>query len=136
MLKSNYQKGKRKYDGRWKKANPERMRLYRRNYNNSIKGRLGRLRLRSIKAGNSFDISLPEFTEWYEGQKPQCHYCGNKLYMGQGPKRLDGYSFDRRDNNKGYTIDNIALCCNRCNMAKGSWFTEEQMLEIAHRYFQ
>lgn len=120
---------------RWKQNNPEKMRLYKQTYNDSIKGKLTKLRLRAKSARIPFAIDLVEFVRWYKEQEPNCYYCGKVLYMGRGQKKLDGYSFDRKDNDKGYTLDNIVLCCNRCNMAKGSWFTEEQMLEIAHKYF-
>ncbi len=120
---------------RWKQAHQEEMRLYRQTYNDSIKGKLTKMRLRAAAARIPFEIGLDEFIRWYQSQEPKCHYCGRDLYMGRGQKKLNGYSFDRKDNGKGYNLENIILCCNRCNMAKGSWFTEEQMLEIAKKYF-
>lgn len=46
------------------------------------------------------------------------------------------FSIDRKDNNKGYIMGNITLACKRCNIIKGKWFTEQEMLEIADRYLK
>ena len=120
---------------RWMENNPEKMKAYRAKYYASAKGRLTQLKCRASWGNINFAISLEDFTEWLNKQNGECHYCKAKLNVNKGHKMLDGDSIDRKDNNKGYTIDNIVLSCNRCNMAKGSWFTEQQMLEIAGRYF-
>ncbi len=119
----------------WREANPEKMRLYMAKYSATPKGRLTKLRLRAKLAHIPIDIKLGEFTKWGEHQEPNCYYCGRELCVAPGQKKLDGLSIDRKDNNKGYTLSNVVLSCNRCNMAKGSWFTEKEMLEIAQRYF-
>ena len=128
-------KGWRESNERWKQSHPEQMKAYMVKYNYSVKGKYTKLNLRAKAAGISVDIKQGEFIEWYGQQKLLCHYCNAALNTGQGQKKMDGYSIDRMDNSKGYELDNITLCCNRCNMAKGSWFTEKQMLEIAHKYF-
>ena len=55
---------------------------------------------------------------------------------GTGISELSALTFDRKDNNEGYTIDNLALSCRRCNLMKGDWLTYEQTLEIANKYFK
>ena len=136
-----YQKEYRKNSDVWRKANkhwiannPEKMKLYRAKYFRSPKGKLTKLKLRAKRANIPFNIKLPEYIEWVAKQNRLCHYCGNELNVNEGHKMLDGDSIDRKDNNKGYFIDNIVLSCNKCNMIKGSWFTEGQMLEIAKKY--
>ena len=119
---------------RWRDANPERMKLYMATYNGSPRGKLTKLRLRAKRGNIPFDIELADYLGWLKQQTDKCHYCGNKLNTNQGHKMLDGDSIDRKDNKKGYFIGNIVLCCNRCNMIKGSWFTEQEMLEIASKY--
>uniref|UniRef100_A0A6M3LLG9 HNH endonuclease n=1 Tax=viral metagenome TaxID=1070528 RepID=A0A6M3LLG9_9ZZZZ len=121
---------------RWNNANRDKMRDYRDNYNRSPKGTYTRLKGRAKHDGIYFGLELNEFLEWYGKQNNKCHYCGKILSFTKGQKMMDGYSVDRKNNDLGYVIDNIVFSCNRCNMAKGSWFTEEQMLEIAKKYFQ
>ena len=39
-------------------------------------------------------------------------------------------SIDCKDNDLGYTIDNIVLACDRCNFIKSNIFTYEEMCFI------
>ena len=41
---------------------------------------------------------------------------------------------DRKDNDKGYSLDNMVLACHRCNSIKGDWFSYDEMKEIAEKY--
>jgi len=43
-------------------------------------------------------------------------------------------SIDRKDNNKGYTSDNVTSACFLCNKIKGSFFSYEEMKEIGAKY--
>src|SRR3990167_2030774 len=114
--------------------NPEKMILYRKRYNDSARGRFKKLELRAKRAGILIDLKINDFTEWYESQDFKCYYCKRQIILNTGVQKLDSPCIDRRDNTLGYSLDNIALSCNRCNMAKGSWFTEQEMLEIADKY--
>jgi 5-methylcytosine-specific restriction endonuclease McrA len=79
-----------------------------------------------------FDINKVNFINWYENQKQICHYCSrtlkeiNQIKFGRSNK----LTIDRKDNNKGYTLDNIVLACMRCNHIKSDYFTEQEMLRI------
>lgn len=49
-----------------------------------------------------------------------CHYCGAEP---EKQKKLPSGTFvyngiDRKDNHKGYTLDNVVPCCEICNLAK------------------
>lgn len=83
-------------------------------------------------------FSCEEFIAWFNRQKPQCYYCGQNLISRNGGRMRNNalLTIDRKDNGLPYTIQNIVICCWRCNRAKGNWFTEQQMLEIAERYFK
>lgn len=39
-------------------------------------------------------------------------------------------NLDRKDNSRGYDIDNVVVCCGRCNYAKGSHFTHDEWKKI------
>jgi 5-methylcytosine-specific restriction endonuclease McrA len=82
-----------------------------------------------------FSIGKENFIKWYDNQEKKCYYCNRTLLeikhdtreKKQGKGRL---SIDRKNNNKGYELDNIVLACYRCNTIKGDYFTEQEMLEI------
>ena len=119
----------------WRKAHPDKMREYIAKYSATAKGKYTKLKLRARQGNIPMDIQMAEFTEWYERQELKCYYCGRGVSVAVGQKKFDGLSIDRKDNSMGYFLGNMVFSCNRCNMAKGSWFTEREMLEIAQRYF-
>ena len=53
-----------------------------------------------------FSLSIEEFNQM---SKSSCSYCGV-----QGPNGID-----RKNNSKGYTLDNCVPCCKHCNYVKG-----------------
>ena len=81
------------------------------------------------------EITKEQFVSWYVGAEKTCFYCHRTTeqvderndYFAKRSKRL---TVDRLNNDTGYSIDNIVLCCYRCNMIKGDFFTKDEMLEI------
>lgn len=53
-------------------------------------------------------------------KESKCVYCDS----------TDDVGFDRIDNNKGHSEDNIVIACCRCNMARGGRFTVEQFKKL------
>lgn len=77
-------------------------------------------------------LSYEEFV-WFT-EEAACHYCEEKLewspfslYRG---KRIRRTNLDRKDSDRGYSLDNCVACCPRCNMAKSDKFTYEEWLNI------
>lgn len=68
-----------------------------------------------------------EFTKVHE-----CHYCDESVYWTKHYTglRRGGYNLDRKDNNLGYTKDNVVVCCKRCNYGKSQFFTYDEWVEI------
>lgn len=85
-----------------------------------------------------FNISREGFIEWYLSQERKCYYCEIKeeLLPGWVPKFYFRLTIDRLDTSRPYEIDNIALCCYRCNRLKGNFFSKEDMKQIAMRYIK
>ncbi|MEK6883829.1 MAG: hypothetical protein AABY22_29640 [Nanoarchaeota archaeon] len=82
-----------------------------------------------------FNLNVREFVSWYITQNQICFYCrrtleqvGDNDYNYRFPSKR--FSIDRKDNNKGYSINNIVLACNRCNTIKSNYFSVEEMLKI------
>lgn len=53
-----------------------------------------------------------------------CHYCG-------APLDKTGSGLDRKDNTKGYNVDNCVACCGRCNHTFGSMYSYKAKLILA-----
>ena len=113
------------YRDYWKR-HPEKYLLH----SNKIKAkrnyRYDTLRHRAERKGTPLTFTLSEFINWYGPQSRTCHYC-KRPYTDTKP---NNDSVDRKDNNIGYTINNIVLCCYRCNIVKNVWFSYSDMVQI------
>lgn len=94
-----------------------------------------RSRSRARKNGIESRLTLSEFKDWFERETNEgvCFYCQHPLDLAN-PNSLQGITLDRMDNTKGYEVGNMVLACRRCNVIKGSWFSFEEMIEIAEKY--
>ena len=72
-----------------------------------------------------------------------CHYCGSEpreyIYFRKRYKHkcsITANGLDRIDNNGGYTVDNVAPCCSRCNIMKTNLSQKEfyEHIENIYRY--
>lgn len=89
----------------------------------SIKNRVYRRYKKGAKNRNYiFNLSFKYFTTLLN---QDCYYCGAKpvpydedkfYYNGLQPFKRNG--IDRKDNTKGYTIENCVSCCKQCNTIK------------------
>jgi hypothetical protein len=83
----------------------------------------------------SFELSYEQF---YELIYSDCFYCGAPPSNLQGknggkPVGVNGQKIgtalysgvDRKDNTKGYTVDNAVACCIQCNRAKSDYSWDE-----------
>ena len=102
-------------------------------YYDTPKGKYRSLYTRVKRNSREITFTLEEFLDWYKGRILVCFYCG--IPVKERGKTADSFTFDRADNDKSYTLDNIRIACRKCNTAKGAWFTEKQMLQIAGFYF-
>ena len=132
-----------KYDNKGKeewikiKNNPEKLLKYKSSigkWRSTVSGIYVSLRNRGRK---DFDLKKEDFIEWYNKQEGKCSYCKltleeiRKLPPPYNRKNgLNKFSIDRKDNNLGYTIENITLSCFTCNTIKNNFLTYEEMLKI------
>lgn len=85
------------------------------------------------KYGNiEFNLTLDEFKQIII---QKCHYCqnygtsGNHILKNRKIKLNHQFcGIDRKDNTKGYTVENSLPCCGICNWMKGD-YTYEEFLE-------
>ncbi len=76
------------------------------NYHKKPKYRYATYKRGAVSRGVEFSISYEQFMEYWD--KP-CQYCGNTI---------NGIGLDRKNNTKGYSVDNINTCCTMCNFMK------------------
>ena len=78
------------------------------------------------------EISFEQYVEFTK--QVECHYCGAEVTWEKFLKKDQSppYNLDRKDNEKGYTIDNVVVCCKVCNYTKANRFTYEEFLLIGH----
>lgn len=88
------------------------------------------------------NITFQEFLEFTKITK--CHYCLNEIkwypyrynYLyGVKSKDIVRYNLDRKDSFKGYDINNLVVCCSRCNYGKSNIYTYEEWFGMT-KYFR
>lgn len=70
-------------------------------------------------------LTIHDLLNQYEIQNGKCYYSGRTLAIEMRTKSLDSLSIDRVDSSKGYTPDNIVLCCSIINIMKLDTSKEE-----------
>ncbi len=89
----------------------------------------GGRRMRAIRNGCDWSITIADVNAQFERQKGLCFYTGIPMKTagcaGDYTRNLAGdpltLSIDRRDSDGDYTPDNIVLCCRFANFAKNQW---------------
>lgn len=89
--------------------------------NRTPKARLRLARGCAKRQGLEWNISLEQFEELIS---MKCFYCENPhlAFTGRG--------LDRKDNLKGYTMDNVLPCCGSCNIIRGDLLTVEETMVV------
>jgi len=74
------------------------------------------------------NLSYEEFV--FFTKDVECHYCGEPIKWPEyAPQRTTGvkrYNLDRKDNSKGYSLENCVVCCKTCNYAKADRYSYEE----------
>ena len=115
----------------------EHLTLSQNKYNHSLKGIYKGIKHHKCRVL----ISQKDFIQWYLKQPKICYYCSlsEKQLKNVDDKfnnRFSRLTIDRKDSTKPYQIDNLVLCCNRCNMIKNDFFSEADMLEIGKKFIK
>lgn len=89
-------------------------------YGRSLKSRFIANR-RKCSRTNEWSLTFEEYVTVVS--KP-CAYCGFP------PELKTGSGLDRKDNTRGYHLDNVVSCCKICNIVKNKFFSEVEMKKI------
>jgi hypothetical protein len=63
-------------------------------------------------------LTVDDINEMFENQKGLCYWFKIPLVPSNKPKHPQQPSLDRLDRNKGYTKDNVVLCCYSANIGR------------------
>lgn len=90
---------------------------------------------RTFEAAKSRDLEHTISYEWYlEIVNMDCHYCGMSIpwvpFCYEAGKTSTPYYLDRKDNDKGYTVENCVPCCSRCNRGKMHLYSYDEWKEM------
>lgn len=81
----------------------------------------------------NFDLTYDEFL--FLTQISCCSYCGRTINWEECGQSADKYNLDRKDNKKGYSLDNLAICCTDCNIMKRNHYSFDEFQLIRRLLF-
>ena len=86
------------------------------------------------RKGTSVELTFEEFLEIIKERN--CHYCGEELNYEEysrvwGKTNSRAHQLDRKNNDLGYTKDNVVTCCWECNRLKSDRFTYEEFIQLS-----
>lgn len=87
------------------------------------------------------EIDRDTFVSWYDSQERICVYCDlpeEKLWILQEEydNRVTRLTVDCKDNLVGYTLDNLALACERCNAIKSNILSFDEMMYVGQNFIK
>ena len=122
------------------------------------------LREAAKKRGIPFELTMDGLRNWWGATPEVCVYCrqgaeevgrlmglvmenpGRNRFLEnlsarvrfayKGNRPIRRLTIDRKDNEAGYTLDNIQKACYICNYLKGSVLTDEEMNYLAPRLWE
>jgi 5-methylcytosine-specific restriction endonuclease McrA len=120
--------------------NRQRLNKYLKEYAQTINGIYHYLLHSAKRRKINFKIKFNDFVKWYNSQSRICIYCKRKESeaLKYGKKKYYKLTIDRKNNDKGYTLNNIVLACYKCNTVKGSDLSFQEMLiigEVLHKIY-
>jgi len=126
---------RKKINQKYREEHKEEMKEYQKEYSQLAKGIYNNLKGNATYRNIKFNIKKEDFINWYEKELKKCYYCNRMLEdirqdIKEGKENKNRLSIDRKNNHKGYELDNIVLACRRCNIIKGDYFTEKEMLQL------
>ena len=106
-----------------------------------IKGRQTVSHKHRLPAAKPFNLERNEFVAWHSKQPKFCRYCDIpeeyiwllKEKYGDITERL---TIDCKEDSIGYRIDNLVLCCAKCNLVKQNILTFDEMMYIGQNFIK
>jgi len=99
-----------------------------------INKRVYQAKRRSKMKNIPFEITNLDVIDLYKKQEGKCHYSGIQMNIIPIKNNWNNLSIDRVDSSKGYTNDNIVLCCDSINTMKNQMGRDEFFEKIKQIY--
>lgn len=112
----------------YNKQNHLKINLWRQKRRKTPEGHYSYLKIISKRRNKKFSLIREEFVVWWKKQGSRCCYCLREFSYDK--KEGTSPSVDRLNNNEGYEIENIVLCCELCNRVKNIYFSQNEMVQI------
>lgn len=90
-------------------------------YSRTLIGRFKKALYNAPRAGNNWNLTFEEYVVALGNQV--CYYCTGKLSPS-------GSGLDRKDNHRGYEIDNVVPCCYTCNTLKRDLLSHKETIQV------
>jgi 5-methylcytosine-specific restriction endonuclease McrA len=86
------------------------------------------------KHDKDVELTFDEFLEIIDN--PICHYCNTPLKYEKysrdwGKTNSRAHQLDRKNNDLGYSKDNLVTCCWDCNRLKSNRFTYDEFMQLS-----
>jgi len=79
----------------------------------------------ALARGIEVSLSFQEFI--FLTDIGSCCYCGEHvIWQEYSNRKTARTNLDRTDNAKGYSLDNVVVCCADCNTRKSNWLTQDE----------
>ena len=80
------------------------------------------------RAAGFCSLTYEEYLQFTKQEN--CSYCEGKIPWTAHRNHTSCW-LDRKDNLQGYHVDNVVVCCERCNRTKGDRYSYEEFLKLA-----
>lgn len=109
----------------WRDKNPEHVKISNIKRLNNDKIYYTVYKFRANKCDIPFELSRDEY---YGMIKQPCHYCNCVSKIRSG--------VDRKDNDRGYCLDNCVPCCTMCNFIKNTYSVKDFLIFVDYIIIQ
>jgi 5-methylcytosine-specific restriction endonuclease McrA len=133
IYRQKHREERKNYEKTYYDKNRKKLLKSKRLYNQTAEGIYISLKSGAKDRNINFNLIKEKFIKWYNNQIKKCVYCGRKENVANRDrnKYYRRLSIDRKNNNRGYELNNLVLCCHRCNLRKSDDLTFEQMLKVS-----
>ena len=95
------------------------------------------LKRSSARRGYELLLTYEDLLSIIKKSHGHCHYCGRSITWEKysrddfGNRHSEAVNLDRKDNLKGYQLDNVVPCCIKCNLIKSGQLNYDEFMLLS-----